>query len=106
MTTAEYKGYSFCLCACNINMKLAIKVEKRSGVKMLIEIESVYGDKIICGRYLNIDEVENAMKEILEIVNEKDFTPVFCSRFQYEVIPYSNDIRVDYRIDLDTHLLF
>jgi len=87
-------------------MQLAIKVEKRSGVKMLIEIESVYGDKIICGRYLNIDEVENAMKEILEIVNEKDFTPVFCSRFQYEVIPYSNDIRVDYRIDLDTHLLF
>ena len=73
---------------------------------MLIEIESVYGDKIIHGRHLSINELKSAMEEILEIVNEKDFTPVFCSRFQYEVIPYSNDIRVDYRIDLDTHLLF
>ena len=73
---------------------------------MLIEIESVYGDKIIHGRHLSISELKSAMEEILEIVNEKDFTPVFCSRFQYEVIPYSNDIRVDYRIDLDTHLLF
>ena len=73
---------------------------------MLIEIESVYGDKIIHGRHLSINELKSAMEEILEIVNEKDFTPVFCSRFQYEVIPYSNDVRVDYRIDLDTHLLF
>ena len=73
---------------------------------MLIEIESVYGDKIIHGRHLSINELKSAMEEILEIVNEKEFTPVFCSRFQYEVIPYSNDIRVDYRIDLDTHLLF
>ena len=73
---------------------------------MLIEIESVYGDKIIHGRHLSINELKSAVEEILEIVNEKDFTPVFCFRFQYEVIPYSNDIRVDYRIDLDTHLLF
>ena len=58
---------------------------------MLIEIESVYGDKIIHGRHLSINELKSAMEEILEIVNEKDFTPVFCSRFQYEVIPL-NDI--------------
>ncbi|MBE6566627.1 MAG: hypothetical protein E7659_05945 [Ruminococcaceae bacterium] len=72
---------------------------------MLIEIESAYGDKIIHGRHLSINELKSAMEEILEIVNEKDFTSVFCSRFQYEEIPHSNDIRVDYRMDLDTHLL-
>ncbi len=73
---------------------------------MLIEIESAYGDKIIHGRHLNINELKNAMEEILEIVNEENFTSVFCSRFQYEEMPHSNDIRVDYTIDLDTHLLF
>ena len=73
---------------------------------MLIEIESAYGDKIIHGRRLNICELKKTMEEILEIVNEKDFTSVFCSRFQYEEIPHSNDIRVDYKMDLDTHLLF
>ena len=73
---------------------------------MLIEIESVYGDKIIHGRHFNINELENAIKELLETVNEKNFVPAFCSRFQYEEIPYSDHIPVDYTIDLDTHLLF
>lgn len=73
---------------------------------MLIEIESVYGDKIVHGRHLSINELKSAMEEIFEITNEKDFTSAFCSHFQYKEIPYSNDVRVDYRIDLDTHLLF
>ena len=73
---------------------------------MLIEIESAYGDKIIHGRHFNINELQNAIKEILEIAEEKNFTFVFCSRFRYEEIPHSDDISVDYTIDLDTHSLF
>ena len=73
---------------------------------MLLEIESAYGDKIIHGRYFDINELQNTIKEILETVGEENFTSVFCSRFKYEEIPYSDDISVDYTIDLDTHLLF
>ena len=72
---------------------------------MLIEIESVYGDKIIHGRHLDMNELNSAIDEILKTVNEENFVFAFCSRYQYEEIPYSDDIRIDYTIDLDTHLL-
>jgi len=72
---------------------------------MLIEIESVYGDKIIHGRHLDMNELKNAIDEILKTVNEENFVFAFCSRYKYEEMLYSDDIRIDYVIDLDTHLL-
>jgi len=32
---------------------------------MLIELESVYGDKLIHGSHLDINELQNSIKEIL-----------------------------------------
>ena len=72
---------------------------------MLIEIESAYGDKLIHGSHLDREELQNALKEILQIVSEKDFPSSFCARYGYEELPYSDTIRVDYILDLDTHLL-
>lgn len=72
---------------------------------MLIEIESVFGDKILHGKYLTKLELENVMNELFETVDERDFISVFCIRYEYEEIQDSNDIRVDYVIDLDTHQL-
>ena len=72
---------------------------------MLIELESVYGDKLIHGSHLNGNELQNAIKEILQTVSEKEFFSVFCARYGYEELPYSSAVRVDYIIDLDTHLL-
>ena len=72
---------------------------------MLIEIESTYGDKLIHGSHLDREELQNAFKEILQTVSEKDFLSVFCARYGYEELPYSDTIRVDYILDLDTHLL-
>ena len=72
---------------------------------MLIEIESAYGDKLIRGSRLDREALQNALKEILQTVSEKDFLSVFCTRYGYEELPYSDTIRVDYVLDLDTHLL-
>ncbi len=72
---------------------------------MLIEIESAYGDKLIHGSRLDSEELHNALKEILQTVSEKDFPSVFCARYGYEELPYSNTVHVEYTIDLDTHLL-
>ena len=72
---------------------------------MLIELECVYGDKLIHGSHLNSNELQNAIREILQTVSEKEFFSVFCARYGYEELPYSNAVRVDYIIDLDTHLL-
>lgn len=72
---------------------------------MLIELESAYGDKLIHGKHLTKCELQCAMNEILKIIDERDFLPVFCARYGYEELQYNNTIRVDYVIDLDTHLL-
>lgn len=72
---------------------------------MLIELESVYGDKIIHGKHLERCELQNTLSELLSTVDERDFSSVFCARYGYEEVPYSDTIRVDYVIDLDTHLL-
>ena len=52
---------------------------------MLIEIESVYGDKIIHGRHLDINKLKSAIDEILKTVNEENFVFSFCSRYQYQM---------------------
>ena len=70
---------------------------------MIIEIESAYGDKLIYGKHLDKCELQKAVKDILQGVNEEGFELIFCGRYGYEVIPYSDDIVVDYIIDLDTH---
>ena len=72
---------------------------------MLIELESVYGDKLIHGCHIDRDELQNAIKEILQTVMEKDFLSAFYARYGYEELPYSSTVCVDYTIDLDTHLL-
>ena len=72
---------------------------------MLIEIESAYGDKLIHGNHLDREELQNALKEILKAVSEKDFPAVFCARYGYEELLYSDAVYVDYTIDLDTHFL-
>ena len=72
---------------------------------MLIELESAYGDKLIHGKYLTKNTLQCAMDEILKSVAEKDFLSVFCARFGYEELQNSDTLRVDYVIDLDTHLL-
>lgn len=72
---------------------------------MLIELESVYGDRLIHGSHLDKNELQNTIKNILQTVSEKDFLSVFCARYGYEEIPYSDAVQVDYTIDLDTHML-
>lgn len=72
---------------------------------MLIELESVYGDKIIHGRHLERLELKNTISELLRTVDEREFPSILCSRYGYEEVPYSDNIRVDYIIDLDAHLL-
>ncbi len=72
---------------------------------MLIELESVYGDKLLHGGRLEREELQNAIKEILQTVAERDFPSAFCARYGYEELPYSDITCVDYVIDLDTHLL-
>ncbi len=72
---------------------------------MIIEIESAYGDLLIHGKHLERNELQSSVKELLLSVGERNFVAAFCTRFGYEPIAYNGDIKVDYTIDLDTHLI-
>ena len=60
---------------------------------------------MIHGKCIEKDEIKKALNDILQEVDEKDFSSVFCGRYGYEEIPYTVDIVVDYIIDLDTYVV-
>ncbi len=72
---------------------------------MIIEIESVYGDMVVCGKLLEQNELQVIVRELLTLVREQDFASSFCFCYGYESIPYDQDIKIDYTIDLDTHMV-
>ena len=72
---------------------------------MVIGIESVYGDKRLVGKTMSLDELKNAVKEILEKHEAKNFVSMFCSRFGYKEMPY-HDGYAAYIVDLDTSMVF
>ena len=72
---------------------------------MIIELESVYDNILLYGRNLKQNELKAIMEELLVLVGEKNFLSSFCMRYKYEIIPYDNNIKVDYVLDLDTHTI-
>ena len=60
--------------------------------QMLIEIESVYGDKIIHGKHIERSDLQKTVKVLLKTVGEQDFSSVFCARYGYEEILYSDTL--------------
>ncbi len=73
---------------------------------MLVEIESFWGDKIISGKKCSEKELRQKMNEVLKITETEEFTAIFCRMFQFEENNFSDEVRVDFVIDLDTHLIF
>lgn len=73
---------------------------------MLIEIESVYGNKLLHGEKNEFSEINLQLQNLLASVNEKDFVPVFCAALNFEELPYDEEQQVDYVIDLDTHKMY
>ena len=71
---------------------------------MIIGIESVHGDKLLSGKTLTFEAIKSATEEILEKHDEKGFASVFCAKFGYKELPYSEGYAA-YFIDLDTHMV-
>lgn len=73
---------------------------------MLVEIESFWGNKIISGKKCSEKELRRKMNKALKITETEEFTAIFCRMFQFEEYNFSDDVRVDFIIDLDTHLVY
>ena len=72
---------------------------------MILEVESTYGDAIIHGKNFRENELRTIVKELLSNVDESKFVSNFCIRYDYELLPYDDKVKVDYTIDLDTHII-
>lgn len=73
---------------------------------MIIEIESVYGDVLLYGTSVCLSQLNKQVIDVLSLVSEKDFVPVFCSRYGYEITSNRADLTTDYVVDLDTHMVY
>lgn len=73
---------------------------------MVIEIESVYGDKIVFGKAISFPYLKSILNEISADTDESDFPSIFCSRLNYEEMEYLQETIIDYVIDLDTHAVY
>jgi len=76
------------------------------GDKMLVFIESFWGNKIITGKKCTENELRNKFKKALKITQTAEFTALFCRMFQFDELPLDEDIHVDYIMDLDTLLVY
>lgn len=74
--------------------------------ELIIEIESVYGDMLLHGNFMEETELRAKVNELLTLVREKEFVSAFCMRFGYEILSVDSDVKADYRIDLDTHWIY
>ncbi|CAI8971316.1 PepSY_like domain-containing protein [Brevibacillus sp. IT-7CA2] len=75
---------------------------------MLIEVTGHFTDEIILhGKKHEILELKNMVAYALEQSEQtSDFPHVFCKLFNFELIPYSPDIKVDVVFDTDTHRIY
>lgn len=74
---------------------------------MLVEIESIYGNKLLHGKRIQLSEMKSQLKNLFTDVDEKDFVSIACARLGFEELPYNDKTqKVDYVIDLSTHKIY
>jgi len=73
---------------------------------MLVCIENFFGDTLISGKKCAEKELREKFNTVIKLTNAEDFTRLFCCRFHFNELPYTEDVQVDFVIDLDTHLVY
>ncbi|WP_310603785.1 hypothetical protein [Anaerosporobacter sp.] len=73
---------------------------------MLVFIESFFGDRLIYGEKCTEEQLREKFNQTVKLTELADFTPLFCSMFDFQELPYNEKIYVDYVIDLDTYLVY
>ena len=78
----------------------------RKNKTAIVDIESYWGDALIWGKASSAGQLKYRMMSVLKEVEAWDFVSVFCARYHFKQLLYDSNIEVDYRIDLDTYLVF
>ena len=73
---------------------------------MLVYIESYFGDSLISGKRCTEKELREKFNRAVKLNEGGDFPALFCRMFEFEELPLSQKIQVDYIMDLDTHRVY
>ena len=68
---------------------------------MVIEIESIYGNKLLHGKKKEFEQIKCALTDNSEMISMEEFLNGILFRFGYEELPYDESVEVDYVLDLD-----
>ena len=73
---------------------------------MLVEIESYFGDRLISGKKCTENQLREKYMQAIKIADASNFTELFCRMFSFEEYPLSDDVQVDFVMDLDTNIVY
>lgn len=74
---------------------------------MLVEIDGFFQQVIVYGRKSNQFELKRMYHDALtQVTNIKELAEVFCNIHNFETVPYSADVQVDFVIDTDTNRIY
>ena len=70
---------------------------------MLICVESYLGDRLISGKKCSRQVLQERFTKTLAMAESGNFTELFCRMYGFDEYPMSDDVEVDFTLDLDTH---
>lgn len=73
---------------------------------MLIEIEGYNIHELLSGPKMKEKDLRQKFLRAVKMIDMCDFTDLFCRLYKFDRIPYSDNIDVDYVMDLDTWLVY
>ena len=74
---------------------------------MIVEIVGYQVQVLVSGKKCSESKLHWQMKKTIDYMTEETkFISMFSRLFDYEEIEYSDEIKVDYTIDIDTYKIF
>ncbi|RFB12172.1 hypothetical protein DZB84_19215 [Bacillus sp. HNG] len=74
---------------------------------MIIEIDGYFQQVLLTGKKCSKQQLEQMYLKAKELnFEQRDFSDVFCKIYNFEQIPYSEAIKVDFVIDTDTDRIY
>lgn len=74
---------------------------------IIIEIDGYVNQVILTGRKCSKQQLKQMYFQVKELTREtSDLSNIFCRLHKFEQVSYSEDIEVDFVIDLDTDRIY
>ena len=74
---------------------------------MIIEIDGFFKQALLTGRKCSKQQLKQMYLQAKELTfAPSDFPNVFCRLHNFEQVPYSEDIKVDFVVDTDTDRIY